>query len=70
MILKNILSHCKQKQKKAMCFLDHMIKPSVTCCGIDSFDTLLNVMEDSECLGVKELAKQIRSASVNKQITP
>ena len=48
---------------KAVYFLDHVIKPSVT--GGDhgsSFDKLLNVMEDSDHQGVKELAKEIRTS--------
>lgn len=47
---------------KAMYFLDHVIKPSVTTSVGSSFDQLLNVMEDSEYQGVKELAKLIRTS--------
>ena len=51
----------KTSAVKATIFLDNVIEPSVTIDGGSSFDTLLNVMEDSECLGVKELANQIRA---------
>ena len=54
---------------KAMYFLDHVIKPNVTSDDGSSFDKLLNVMEDSEYQGVKELAEQIRSAIQKKSIT-
>ena len=37
-----------------------MIKPSVTSDDGSSFDKLLNVMEDSDHEGVKELANLIR----------
>ena len=47
--------------KKAALFLDSVIKPSVTSDGGSSFDKLLNVMEDSKYLHVKNLAKQIRT---------
>ena len=50
------------KAKKAMHFLDHVIKPSVTIGVGSSFDQLLNVMEDSDYQGVKELAKLIRNS--------
>ena len=46
--------------KKSSYFLDHVIKPSVTSGDASRFDELLNVMEDSEYQGVKELAKLIR----------
>jgi len=46
--------------KKAMYFLNHVIKPSLITDGT-SFNELLNVMEDSEYSNVKELARQIRS---------
>ena len=52
--------------RKAMYFLDHVIKPSVTSDIGSSFDKLLNVIEDSEYQGVKELAEQIRT-SVRKR---
>ena len=42
--------------------LDHVIKPSVTSGVGSSFDKLLNVMEDSDHQGVKELAKLIRTS--------
>ena len=46
---------------KATHFLDCVIKPALTI-GIDrSFNELLNVMEDSEYLFIKELARQIKS---------
>ena len=51
---------------KAVLFLDSVIEPSVTSDGGSSFDTLLNVMEDSEYQHVKELAKQIRMNTVKK----
>ena len=47
---------------KAMYFLDHVIKPSVTTGVGSSFDQLLNVMEDSGDEVVKELAKLIRTS--------
>ena len=47
------------RASKAMHFLDHVIKPSVTTGVGSSFDQLLNVMEDSDHQGVKELAKLI-----------
>ena len=50
----------KTSAVKATIFLDSVIEPSVTSDGDKSFDKLLNVMEDSECLSVKELANQIR----------
>ena len=50
------------RANKAMYFLDHVIKPSVTTGVGSSFDQLLNVMEDSEHQGVKELAKLIRTS--------
>ena len=51
------------KSDKAAYFLDHVIKPSVTSDDHgSSFDKLLNVMEDSDHQGVKELAKQIRTS--------
>ena len=50
------------RASKAMHFLDHVIKPSVTTGVGSSFDQLLNVMEDSDHQGVKELAKLIRTS--------
>ena len=51
------------KSDKAAYFLDHVIKPSVTSDDHgSSFDKLLNIMEDSDHQGVKELAKQIRTS--------
>ena len=47
---------------KATFFLDSVIEPSVTSDGGNSFDKLLNVMEDSEYQHVRELAKQIRTS--------
>ena len=47
---------------KAMYFLDHVIKPSVTTGVGSSFDQLLNVMEDSDHQGMKDLAKLIRTS--------
>ena len=51
---------------KATIFLDSVIEPSVISDIGSSFDKLLNVMEDSEYQGVKELAEQIRT-SVRKR---
>ena len=48
--------------QKATYFLDHVIKPSVTSDGGSGFDKLLNVMEESEYQGMKELAEQIRTS--------
>ena len=53
------------KASKATHFLDHVIKPSVTTGVGSSFDQLLNVMEDSDYQGVKELAKLIRTKKSN-----
>ena len=50
------------KSDKASYFLDHVIKPSVTSDDGSSFDKLLNVMEDSDHQGVKELTKLIRTS--------
>ena len=47
--------------KKAMYFLDHVIKPSLTSDGGSTIDKLLNVMEDSEYQGMKKLAEQIKT---------
>ena len=47
---------------KSSHFLDHVIKPSVNSGDASRFDELLNVMEDSEYQGVKELAKLIRDS--------
>ena len=46
---------------KAKHLLDNVIKPAITTGFNRSFNELLNVMEDSEYLNVKELALQIRS---------
>ena len=51
---------------KATIFLDSVIEPSVISDIGSSFDKLLNVMEDSEYQGVKELVEQIRT-SVRKR---
>ena len=64
--LKEHIESQTTKGRKAMYFLDHVIKPSVTSDGDSSFDKLLNVMEDSEYQDVKELAEQIRT-SVRKR---
>ena len=48
------------RAQKASYFLDHVIKPSVTSGVGSNFDQLLNVMEDSDHQGVRELAKLIR----------
>ena len=56
----------KTSAVKATMFLDSVIEPSVTTGVGSSFDQLLNVMEDSEHQGVKELAKLIRT-SVRKR---
>ena len=50
------------KSDKASYFLDHVIKPSVTSDDGSSFDKLLDVMEDSDHQGVKELANLIRTS--------
>ena len=50
------------KSDKASRFLDHVIKPSVTSDDGSNFDKLLNVMEDSDHQGVRELAKLIRTS--------
>ena len=65
--LKNQLNCSSDKTSavKATMFLDSVIEPNVTT-GVGSFDQLLNVMEDSEHQGVKELAKLIRT-SVRKR---
>ena len=47
--------------EKATLFLDSVIEPSVTVSG-NCFDELLNVMEDNDHQGVKELAKLIRTS--------
>ena len=50
--------------QKASYFLDHVIKPSVTSTSgvASSFDQLLDVMEDSDYQGVRELSKLIRDS--------
>ena len=50
------------RANKAMYYLDHVIKPSVTNGIGSSFDQLLNVMEDSEYQDMKEFAKMIRTS--------
>lgn len=52
---------------KAVYFLDHVIKPSVTSGIGRSFENLLTVMEDSEHDGVKELAKMMRNTPEKNQ---
>ena len=47
--------------EKATLFLDSVIEPSVTVSG-NCFDELLNVMEDNDHQGMKELARQIRTS--------
>ena len=56
----------KTSAVKATMFLDSVIEPSVSTGVGSSLDQLLNVMEDSEHQGVKELAKLIRT-SVRKR---
>jgi len=57
---RTILQSKSTPSEKALYFLDHMIEPSVKF-GFDSrFYGLIEVMEDSECNGVKELAKLMR----------
>ena len=64
--LKEHIESLTTKGRKATCFLDDVIKPSVISDIGSSFDKLLNVMEDSEYQSVKELAEQIRT-SVRKR---
>ena len=52
---------------KATYFLDNVIKPSVTADIDISFDKLLDVMECSAYLGMKELAKLIRGDMREKE---
>ena len=52
----------KTSAVKATMFLDNVIEASVTTGVGSSFDQLLNVMEDSDHQGVKELAKLIRTS--------
>ena len=52
--LKERVESLRTEAEKAMYFMDHMIKPSVTSDGC-SFDKLLNVMESSNYPCVKEL---------------
>ena len=54
------LSH-RTSAEKATLFLDSVIEPSVTVSG-NCFDELLNVMEDNDHQGVKELAKLIKTS--------
>ena len=56
------------RASKAMHFLDHLTKPSVTTGVGSSFDQLLNVMEDSDHQGVKELAKLVRTSLRNRSL--
>ena len=58
--LKEYIESLPTSAKKSSYFLDHVIKPSVTIGDASRFDELLNVMEDSEYQGVKELAKLIK----------
>ena len=60
--IKEYVQSLPTRVNKVMYFLDHVIKPSVTTGVGSSFDQLLNVMEDSEHQGVKELAKLIRTS--------
>ena len=60
--LKEYIESLPTSAKKSSHFLDHVIKPSVTSGDASRFDELLNVMEDSEYQGVKELAKVIRDS--------
>ena len=62
--LKEHVESLATSAKKASYFLDYVIKPSVTIGDASRFDDLLNVMEDSEYQGVKELAKLIRDSTV------
>ena len=62
--LKEHVESLATSAKKASYFLDHVIKPSITIGDARRFDNLLNVMEDSEYQGVKELAKLIRDSIV------
>lgn len=60
----NIQDHVRAQPTsadKALYFLDHVIRPSVSSDTGSSFDELLDVMEDSD-YHVNELAKQIRSS--------
>ena len=61
--LKEHIESLTTEGRKAMYFLDHVIKPSVTSDGGSSFDKLLNVMKDSKYQLVKELAEQIRTST-------
>ena len=64
--LKEHIESLPTSANKSSYFLDHVIKPSVSSGDASSeasrFDELLNVMEDSEYQGVKELAKLIRDS--------
>ena len=51
--------------EKATFFLDRVIEPSVTTNTGNSFETLLDVMEDCGYQHVKELAKTIRTSLNN-----
>ena len=64
-VIKNVLSDLSPCQQNQRHFLDHVIKPSVTSNDGSSCDKLLNVMEDSDHQGVKELAKLIRTKRSN-----
>lgn len=63
--VKDHIEHLATPAKKASYFLDHVIRPSVTCKVGRSFDDLLCVMKDSEYQSVNELARLIRT-SLNK----
>jgi len=60
--LEEQLESQKTSADKATHFLKRVIKPSVSSRDSNSFDKLLNVMEDSEYEHVKELTKLIRTS--------
>jgi len=60
--LKEHVESLATSAKKATYFLDHVIKPSVTSGSGNTFDELLNVMEDSDYQGVRELATLIKDS--------
>ena len=61
--LKEQIASLATRADKATHLLDHVIKPSVTGDDVGNcFDELLNVMEDNDHQGVKELAKLIRTS--------
>lgn len=65
-LLPDNLKDCVESQTtqalKASCFLDQMIRPSVTTGIGNSFDELLSVMKDSEYQSVNELAELIKAS--------